>query len=273
MPELPEIEALVRRLRQRLVGQRVVELDVHRHLVLRNLLDTEDLPRALIDRPVMALERRGKYLLIELDGIWLVTNLMLAGNLTWPQPGEPLKSRDYYSLTFSNGIIMRYNDPRSMGKTYVAASLDAVPGMTDMAPDALAPELTCACFLERIKGYPGEIKGVLTHERVVSGIGNAYADEVLFGARIYPFLKNSRLSVPQREELYAAMRSVLEERIAYLLEHWPPEMDLHWREGLMVHRRAGEPCPRCGTPISEINVGKRPTDFCRHCQPGMLIRN
>lgn len=273
MPELPEIEALVQRLQPRLVGQTLLSLDVHRPLVLRNLLPSPEPESTVVGRRVTVMERRGKLLMLGLDGLWLVTHFMLAGNLTWPVPGERARSRDYYTLEFSGGLTMRYNDPRSMGKTYLTRDLLAVPGFAAMAPDALSDDLTLEVFLQRLKGHPGEIKGVLTHERVVCGIGNAYADEILWAAGIYPFTRCSRLTSDDRARLYWTMRDVLQTRVAYLLQHWPQEMDLHWREGLLVHRRAGEPCPRCGTPISEINVAKRPTNFCRTCQPGLLVTN
>ncbi|MFO7697977.1 MAG: DNA-formamidopyrimidine glycosylase family protein [Anaerolineae bacterium] len=273
MPELPEIEALVLRLTPRLQGQTLLSLVVHRPLVLRNLLPSPEAETILVGRRVTALQRRGKLFMVGFGDLWLVTHFMLAGRLTWPQPGDQAKSRDYYTLGFSDGFAMRYNDPRSMGKTYLTRDLQNVPGFSAMAPDALAEDLTSDAFLQRLKRHPGEIKGVLTHERLVCGIGNAYADEILFAAGIYPFSRCSRLTLDEKARLYSAMRDVLRGRVAYLLQHWPLEMDLHWREGLQIHRRAGEPCPRCGTPISEINVGKRPTNFCRSCQPGLLIRN
>ncbi len=271
MPELPELEALVLRLRPRLLGQTLTNLEVHRPVVLRNLLaEPEDV---LVGRRVTDIQRRGKLLLLQLKDLWLVTHFMLAGTLVWPEEGEVPRSRDYYTLSFGNAGAIRYYDPRGMGKTYLTRDLALVPGLAQMAPDALSEELTLDVFLQRLRSCPGEIKGVLTHERVAAGIGNAYADEILFCAGIYPFAKANRLTPAQKEQLYGAMRSVLPDRVSFLLEHWPPDMDLHWREGLQVHRRRGEPCPRCGTPISEINVAKRPTNFCRNCQPGLLIRN
>jgi formamidopyrimidine-DNA glycosylase len=273
MPELPEVEALVRRLSPRLLGQTVLALEVHRPLVLRVLLPAPETEEAVVGRRVTSIERQGKYLIVGLDGLWLATHFMLAGNLTWPQPADAARGRDYYTLAFSQDVAMRYHDPRGMGKTYLTSDLSTVPGLAGMAPDPLSSSFTREVFLQRLKGCPGEIKGVLTRERVTSGIGNAYADEILFVAGIYPYHISSRLSAEQRERLYSAIREVLRDRVDYLLAHWPPEMDLHWREGLLVHRRGGEPCPRCGTPISEVNVSRRPTDFCRNCQPGLLIRN
>ena len=273
MPELPEIEALVRRLAPRLVGQRVTRLEIHRPLVFRNLLPEPESETSIIGHRVTALERRGKYLLIGLDGYWLATNFMLTGNLTWPNAGERVKVRDYYTVAFGEHLMMRYNDARGMGKTYLVSDLVAIPGFIGMAPDPLSEEYTREVFSQQLQGQTGEIKGVLTRERIASGIGNAYADEILFAAGIYPFVKSARLTDEQRDRLYVALREVLASRIAYLLQHWPPTMNLHWRDGLLVHGRGGEPCPRCGTAISEINVGKRPTSYCRTCQPGLLVRN
>ncbi len=274
MPELPEVEALARLLRPRLVGQRVAALRLFRPLVFRNLLPAQEPEAALLGRQVLDIRRRSKFLLLSFDGgVWLAVHFMLAGNLEPCAPDVRPRTRDYYLLAFSDGSALRYHDLKGMGKTYLTDDLGRVPGLADLGPDALDPELTLAAFLERLKPHRGEIKGVLTRERVVSGIGNAYADEILFVAGLYPFRKAGRLSRQEREGLYAAMRQVLEERVALAVEALAGGAGLHQREGMLVHGRAGEPCPRCGAPISEINVARRPTHFCRHCQPGLLIRN
>ncbi|MGI6367769.1 MAG: Fpg/Nei family DNA glycosylase [Anaerolineae bacterium] len=272
MPELPELEALRIRVTPRLLGQPVTDVSVHRPLVWRTLLPPPVDASVLVGRRVTGLGRHGKFLLFWFDDLALVTNFMLAGNLTWLSTAQPPRRRDYYTVSFPH-LAMRYADPRGMGKTYLADDLAAIPGLDLNTPDGLSPDLTRDLFLDRLRSQTGEIKGVLTRERVVLGVGNAYADEILWAAGIYPFAKARTLSREQRERLYDSLRQVLTERVAYLLDQWPPDMDLHWRQGLQVHLRGGLPCPRCGAAISEITVGKRPTSYCRNCQPGLLVRN
>ena len=279
MPELPEVEALARWLRPQLVGQRIEALEIHRPLVFRSLLTDVEPAEVLAGRTVQDVTRRAKYLLISFeDDLWLAVHFMLTGNLEPCEAnargrGGRVRVRDYYRLSFSNGLTLRYHDLRGMGKTYLTDDLAQVPGMTDLGPDALDSALTLERFLERLGPYRGEIKGVLTRERAVAGIGNAYADEILFAAGIYPFRKRTQLSPQELENLYTAMRQVLEERLAVAMESLPRTHNMHHREGLQVHGRPGEPCPRCGAPISEIKVTRRPTHFCRECQPGLLLRN
>jgi formamidopyrimidine-DNA glycosylase len=274
MPELPEVEALARWLQPQLVGQRVEGLRIYRPLVFRNLLGEGDPAQALVGRQVLNVTRRGKFLVFALEGeLWLAVHFMLLGNLEPCEAHARPRTRDYYVLSFSGGLTLRYHDLRGMGKTYLTDDLARVPGMADLGPDALDPALTPEAFLERLLPHRGEIKGVLTRERAVSGIGNAYADEILFVAGIYPFRKRTQLSRQEQERLYAAMRQVLTERVALAVEQVARTHDMHLREGMLVHGRPGEPCPNCGTPISEINVARRPTHFCRHCQPGLLLRN
>jgi formamidopyrimidine-DNA glycosylase len=274
MPELPEVEALARLLCPRLVGQRVQALQVYRPLVFRNLLPAQDPAEALAGRAVTGVGRRSKFLALSFEGgLWLAVHFMLAGSLEPCAPDVRPRTRDYYLLAFSDGSALRYHDLKGMGKTYLTDDLARVPGLADLGPDALDPALTLEAFLERLRPHRGEIKGVLTRERAVSGIGNAYADEILFVAGLYPFRKAGRLSRQELEGLYAAMRQVLEERVALAEGALAEGANMHQRQGMLVHGRAGEPCPRCGAPISEINVARRPTHFCRRCQPGLLIRN
>ncbi len=196
---------------------------------------------------------------------------MLAGTLVYRSLRLKPRVRDYYGLRYANGIELVYNDAKGMGKTYLTKDLRQVPGFFEMGPDALAPDLSLETFLTRLDAHRGEIKGVLTRERVVSGIGSAYADEILFEARIYPFRKCKSLSTEERTALYFAMRDVLTDRVAFLIPRMRDRLDLHDRVGLRIHGRAGERCVRCGGRISEIAVARRPTHFCRACQPGLLI--
>lgn len=274
MPELPEVEALVRRLRPQLVGRRLLALRIYRPLVFRNLLPDQDPAVCLAGSRVVGVERRSKYLLLSFEnGLWLVVHFMLAGALEFCAPDARPRARDYYLLTFSDGSALRYHDNKGMGKTYLTDDPIKAPGLATLGPDALDPALSLDAFLERLKPYRGEIKGTLVRERVVAGIGNAYADEILFVARIYPFRRASTLSRQELERLYLAMRQVLEERSALAAERQAENPDMHLREGMQVHGRPGELCPRCGAPISEINIARRPTHFCRRCQPGLLVRN
>jgi formamidopyrimidine-DNA glycosylase len=157
-----------------------------------------------------------------------------------------------------------------MGKVYLRPSgVDrAVPGLgePDQGPDADDPGLTLEIWRERIRRHPGELKNMLRNQAFVAGIGNAYSDEILHAARLLPFRKRSSLAAEEVDALYAATRTTLAEAIAILRERVPPTFERQVRDFLAVHDKGGQPCPRCGTRITEVRAGGFITSFCRGCQ-------
>ncbi|HHX42696.1 MAG TPA: Fpg/Nei family DNA glycosylase [Chloroflexi bacterium] len=274
MPELPDLEVIKDVLVRRLVGRRIAEVVVLRPLVVR-VLDPDATPESfLVGRTVTEVARCAKFLRFALDdGGWMAINAMLAGRLRYTPAAQRARVRDYVRLRFDDGATLSYHDAKGMGKVYLTRDLDAVPAYRDTVPDALSSDLTAEAFVERLRPFRGEIKGILTRGEAVGGIGNAYGDEILFEAGIYPFRKRSTLSREEQLRLYDAMRAVLVWAIEVLRERVGDRIDVEVRDFLRVHNKAGHPCPRCGRPISEITVAKRATSFCRSCQPGSLIRN
>jgi formamidopyrimidine-DNA glycosylase len=272
VPELPDLEIVREYLASRLPGRRIVAAEVRRPIVVRNLLGGETAEH-LVGRQVRAVDRRAKFLLLSLDaGTYLVFQPMLAGRLRYGQPLGRHRVRDVLILDFDDRQELRYHDAKDMGKIYLTADLGQVPDWARLGPEAIDAALTLAVFRERMRPYRGEIKGVLTNQGFVAGIGNAYADEICWRAGIYPFRRRASLSREEVDRLYAALRDVLTEAIDTLRERAGGAIDIEVRDFLAVHGRAGEPCPRCGTPISEVKRARRATHFCRACQPGLLVR-
>jgi len=274
MPELPDLEIIKDVLARRLVGRRIGEVDVLRPLVVRVLEPGATPESFLVGRTVAEVSRRAKFLRLALDdGGWIAINAMLAGRLRYTPATQRARVRDYVRIRFDDGGTLSYHDLKGMGKVYLTRHLDEIPGYAGMGPDALDPDLTAEGFLQRLRPFRGEIKGVLTRGEAVAGIGNAYADEILFEAGIYPFRKRTSLSKEEQLRLYGAMRDVLTRAIDVLRERVGERIDVEVRDFLAVHNRGGQPCPRCGHPISEVKVANRATSFCRTCQPGTLVRN
>jgi formamidopyrimidine-DNA glycosylase len=241
-------------------------------LVVRNLA-TGDFGSALRGAEFEGVRRRGKFLILDLPGGHnLVINPMLAGRFRYCAPDERRLAKTVLVLTLSSGMELRYVDAKSMGKVYLTPDEDLVPRFAEQGPDALDPHLCLEAFRERLRPRRGEIKGLLTNQAVVAGIGNAYADEILFEAGLYPFRKRPSLAPEEIERLYHSMRSVLSEAIATLRERVGDEIHVEVRDFLQVHGKGGSPCPRCGTTISEIKARGRVTNFCRKCQPGRMIK-
>ncbi len=271
MPELPDLEVIREYLSPRLAGVDIASVEVRRPLVVRNLLGGE-VADHLVGRRFASVNRRGKFLLLELEsGATLVINPMLAGRIRYGEPLPRPRARDALVLGLADGHELRYFDPVDMGKVYLARDLDQVPAFAGQGPEATDPALTLDVFRERLRPYRGEIKGVLTNQSFVAGIGNAYADEILWSAHVYPFRRRTDLSDDEIAELYAAMRSVLSAAISTLRERMGEAIDVEVRDFLSVHGKAGQPCPRCGSPISEVKRQRMATHFCRTCQPGLMV--
>jgi formamidopyrimidine-DNA glycosylase len=283
MPELPDLEVIREYLAPRLPGIQILSAEIGRPVVLRNLLGG-DLAAQLAGRRFNGVRRRGKFVLFELDGpaedaaglvrppAFLVINPMLAGRLRYGSPLARRRTRDALIMRLSDDHELRYNDQADMGKVYLTTTLERVPGFEGQGPEADDPALTLAVFGERLRHHHGEIKGILTNQAFVTGIGNAYADEILWSARIYPFRRRKELGKEELARLHSALQTVLCEAVATLRVRVGAAIDVEIRDFLAVHGKPGQPCPRCGTRISEVQRERIATHFCRTCQPGLLIR-
>ncbi|MBI1884736.1 MAG: Fpg/Nei family DNA glycosylase [Chloroflexi bacterium] len=270
MPEIPDLEGYCAYFNKRLPGLEVTQAQVVIPIVVR--ASREEFADALGGRTLAEMRRVGKYLLFPFDaGPYLVVHAMLTGRFQYSDPSERKRAKTAFVLSLENGKELRYFDDRLMGKAYLAAECDfaaKVPRWSEMGPDAMSDDLTDERFRQRLSRYRGQIKNVLTTEQCVAGIGNAYSDEVLFEAGIHPYRRRSELPAEAEGRLYRAMRSVFAWATPIVVERMEREglPSDHYRDHLRVHRRGGQPCPRCGASITEITAGQRITNFCRHCQ-------
>jgi formamidopyrimidine-DNA glycosylase len=255
------------------MGQTIAEVQVLRPLVVRDLTG-DGFVAGAAGETISAVWRRGKFLILPLGQRpgYLVLNPMLAGRLHYTLAGSRRPGYAAAVLRLADGHQLLYTDAKQMGKLYLAHDLGQVPGLSELGPDALDSELTLEQFVERIRPYRGEIKGVLTRQQFVAGIGNAYSDEICWRARIYPFRKRTSLSAAEIEQVYTAMCAVLIEAIDTLRQRVGAEIHVEIRDFLAVHGKGGQPCPRCGTRISQLKGQDYYANFCRSCQPGTLIR-
>jgi formamidopyrimidine-DNA glycosylase len=268
MPEIPDLEAIRGLLNQRLPGVQIERAEFLIPVVFR--VPKEEFVRTLEGNTFSETVRRGKFLLFGLaSGHLLVINAMLTGRFQYVLPEKKRGARTCMVLGLANGWELRYRDERVMGKIYLVApdALMTVPQFNEMGPDAL--DVSQEEFALRIRKFTGQIKNILVNLRFVAGIGNAYADEVLFAAKIHPYRKRTTLGEADIGRLYAAMHKVFDWATPIVAEQMRDELNYEERRDfLKIHRRGGEPCPVCGTRISEITAGQRITDFCRNCQPG-----
>ncbi len=269
MPEVPDLEAIRAFFNARIVGEVVEKVDVLVPVVIR--VPRDDFVRLLTGDRFGEVHRHGKFLLFPLaSGRVLVINAMLTGRFAYVEPSVRRPARTCFSLSLANGRELRYADQRYMGRVYLVPQeeIESIPQFAEMGPDVLSAELSEALFRERIRRYTGQVKSILVNHKFIAGIGNAYADEILWEARIHPYRKRTQLSDDEVGALYRATRSVLAWAGPVVAAKLSESLDYkEWRDHLRVHRRGGEPCPRCGSVLSEITAGQRITSFCRACQP------
>jgi formamidopyrimidine-DNA glycosylase len=277
MPELPELEVVREVLQRRVVGQTITAVEVippGGAVVVRDLTQA-GFTAALTGATIAAVARRGKNLVFTLQvsrtPLFLVLNPKLSGRLQLAHPLEKRKARTWAIFALSGGGQLRYLDQKQMGQLYLTQALESIPDYAALGPEAL--EISLEEFRRRLKPYRGEIKGVLTRGEFVAGIGNAYADEILWEARLHPYRKRTQLTTDEVERLYQAMRATLLGAIEKVRLEMQEHIELKPRDFMAVHMKTGEPCPRCGTPISLVGANQRITNFCRKCQPGGLFKD
>ncbi|MEX2237946.1 MAG: DNA-formamidopyrimidine glycosylase family protein [Dehalococcoidia bacterium] len=267
MPEIPDLEAIRTFLEPRIVGVPIKAATVRIPVVVR--ASKEDFAGALEGNHIRGISRIGKFLLFDLDhDLVAAVNPMLTGRFQYLDPADKMHKKTSFIIDFEDGKQLRYYDDLLMGKLYLAtpATLKQLPRFADMGPDALA--ISKEEFRERIRKYTGMVKNVLTNEKFIAGVGNAYSDEILWEAGFHPYRKRSSIDAEGIDRLYDATRKVLLESIPVVTEKMKEGLDYtEWRGHLKVHRKGGQTCPRCGGRISEITAGNRITNFCRTCQP------
>ncbi len=274
MPEIPELEAMIAVLNTRVAGQKVSTAEVRIPVVVRRP-PKEEFVRLLTGNTFTRAERKGKFVLLRFkSGHLLAVHLMLTGRLQLSRSRDDVPKRTGWRITFENGRELRYFDEKVDGKAYLVSEAERqeVPRLDGTGLDALDPRLTKQEFLTRIRRYPGQVKHTLTNDAFITGIGNAYADEILFEARIYPFTRGRELKAEQLATLYDAIHTVYAWAIPVVAERMGETISEKVRDFLKVHRKGGTPCPRCGSTIAEIEPNGRITSYCRTCQPGGLFK-
>jgi formamidopyrimidine-DNA glycosylase len=271
VPELPEVEALAADLRERVVGRRIQRVDVAAISALKTF---DPPPTALNGQEVTATGRHGKFLDLTIGGdVHLVVHLARAGWLHYRDalPASPLKPGKgpialRVRLEGGAGFDLTEQGTQKSLAIYIVRDPATVPGVSKLGPDALAVDLETVAA--RMRSRRGQIKGVLTDQQVLAGVGNAYSDEILHRAKLSPFAISDRLTDAQMATLYEATRSLLTDAVARSVGQGAASLKGEKRSGLMVHARTGLPCPICGDLIREVSFADSSLQYCATCQTG-----
>lgn len=273
MPELPEVEALADHLRRHAVGLPIGRVDVSAFSVLK----TFDPPiTALHGREVTDAHRWGKYLGLQAGDLYLITHLSRAGWLRWSdklaaaplKPGKgPIALRVHLGTPGeAPGFDLTEAGTQKRLAVWLVTDPAAVPGIATLGPDAL--ELTVEDLGALLKKQSGRIKTVITDQKVIAGIGNAYSDEILHVAQLSPFATANKLTAAQLGSLHDAMISVLTDAVSRSVGQQAATLKGEKRSGLRVHARTGLPCPVCGDTVREVSFADKSFQYCPTCQTG-----
>ncbi len=270
MPELPEVEALAAFLRADAVGRVLTRAD----LAAVQAIKTFDPPLAALGGlEITGAGRHGKFLDLDVSGLHLVVHLARAGWLHWrenlptapPKPGKgPLALRVH--LDDGNGFDLTEQGTRKGLAIYVVRSPAEVPGIARLGPDAL--EVDLEAFAALMKSRSGQLKGALTDQTLMAGIGNAYSDEILHAARLSPFKGADKLKDDELVRLFEAVRGTLTDALERQVGQRAATMKGEKRSGLQVHARTGLPCPVCGDTVREVSFADTSLQYCPTCQTG-----
>ena len=281
MPELPEVETVARDLRGLVVGARLRGVRVSWQRTLRSG-DPDAFAAAVVGRTVIGTSRRAKLVVLDLDDGGAITiHLKMTGQLFVVPSSQPADAYVRLVLELDDGRELRFRDIRKFGRIGLARRDPAAGGdlrgelggsktFKGFGPEPLDAAFTARAFGRRLRARRGRLKPLLMDQSFLAGIGNIYADEALWAARLHPLRTIGTLRPGDAGRLYRHIRAILAEAVerrgSSVDDYTAPEGDGSMQERLLVYQRAGEPCPRCGRSIRRIVVGGRATHFCSWCQ-------
>ncbi len=269
MPELPEVETTRRGLAPSLRGRRIVAVQVRQPRLRRPV--PPDLGNRVGGKTIQGIERRGKYLLFSLDGGTLIVHLGMSGSLRLVRRATPEK-HDHLILSLDDGRHLVLRDPRRFGTVlWWQGPVDEHPLLRDLGVEPLEREFDADFLYRSTRSSRRPIKNLLMDQRLVAGIGNIYANEALFLAGVHPTRPADSLEREECDRLATAIKTVLARAIDeggttlrdFVNDRGQPG---YFQLTLGVYGRAGQPCPRCHTPIQRLTLGQRATYFCHRCQ-------
>jgi formamidopyrimidine-DNA glycosylase len=280
MPELPEVETVARDLRRLVVGARITGVRVSWLKTLRSQ-DPAAFEAAVVGRTIVGTSRRAKLVVLDLDDATAITiHLKMTGQLFVVRSGSMEDPYLRLVLTFADGRELWFRDIRKFGRVGVArragkdgdlvGELGGAKGFKGFGPEPLDASFTVRRFRAGIRGRRGRLKPLLLDQGFLAGVGNIYADEALWAARLHPLRSAATLRPADEGRLYRQIRRILAEAVerrgSSIDDYTAPDGDGSMQERLLVYQRAGEPCARCGRPVRRIVIGARSTHFCSWCQ-------
>ena len=274
MPEMPEVETIVRDLQDLDVeGREIIDLDIQRNKNIHNV-SAETFRQELIGNQISRLDRRGKYIIFKLaDDQEIVLHLRMTGKLFYSENGRKMGKHDLVRFELTGGLQLYYNDVRRFGRFYLVDDSEEI--VDKLGPEPLEDNFKLEEFQNGLKNRSRIIKSLLLDQSFVAGLGNIYVDEALWEAGIHPETKSDQIPVTKQKALYNAIKNVLKKGIdnrgTSLGDGVGNYATVDRERGtnqnfLNIYQKEGQKCKHCGTEIEKIKVAQRGTHFCPDCQ-------
>lgn len=274
MPELPEVETVKEMLKPKIVGLGIKEVLVHYEKMIK-VVEIADFKGKLTGQKFIDINRRGKYLIFELDDYYLLSHLRMEGKFFYGESDKIREKHIHVEFILLNGDHLRYEDVRKFGTFHLykkEIDLEETPPFSVLGPEPWEDRFNVDEVMAFFKGKKMPIKSMLLSQKVVAGLGNIYVDEVLFASNVHPTKKSFDLTRIEIENVVHYTREILSKAIVHKGTTIRTFSTEHGSAGefqnfLQVHTKKDEPCPRCSTLILKTKVGGRGTYFCAFCQP------
>ena len=272
MPELPEVETVKEALKRKILNKRIKDVKIYYSKIVEYPTNDEFIKK-LIGETIVDIKRRGKWLMFEFNDYYLLSHLRMEGKYNYKKVGDELGKHEHVEFIFEDDTTLRYQDTRKFGRMYLYDKKEALnkPPLNELGLEPWDDTLTHKYLKEVYKNKKKEIKTVLLDQSIITGIGNIYADEILFLSKINPYKKACDLKEKELDSIIENTRKVLEAAIkdgGTTIKSYTSEEGVHGRfqQNLNVHQRKGEECKTCGTKIEKVVIGGRGTYYCKKCQ-------
>lgn len=274
MPELPEVETIRRGLIAKVKGKKIAQFEVRLERMLQNG-KLDEFKKVTEGATIDDIKRRAKVLVFNLSsGLSLLIHLKMSGQLIYSSPSTPLEKYTHVIFHFSDGNQLRFNDFRQFGyvKLVKGTALEEIAELHDFGPEPLDEKFTLEVFKSLLAKKPrAKIKPLLMDQAFIAGIGNLYADEILWLAQVKPTRVVNALKDDEKIRIFEGIKKILLEAISHRGSSVDAYIDVDGKQGghepyLKAYRQNGKPCPRCGAIIERIKLGGRGTHFCPSCQ-------
>lgn len=272
MPELPEVETIKEILKKRLVNHKIVGISIrYSNLIVYPSISIFE--KQIVGETIHNLERRGKWILFELDHYYLLSHLRMEGRYLFRTSNDPIDKHEHISFLLEDGCELRYKDTRKFGRMHLIEKerLYQQSPLSELGLEPWDSQLTVSYLKEKLKHKLVPVKTVLLDQSIITGIGNIYANEILFLSKISPLKVGNQLTKKELETIIQNTKTVLENAIqegGTTIRSYEASEGVHGRfqQSLAVHGKQETPCPVCNTPILKITVGGRGTYYCPKCQ-------